>query len=61
DGGLGRALGFLKKRTGNFSPYPRRFSISSEGVQLHDDILRVGAMFPGLPKSEPQTDHGPSR
>ncbi|MGM0482218.1 MAG: ATPase domain-containing protein, partial [Pseudomonadota bacterium] len=33
DGGLGRALGFLKKRTGNFSPYPRRFSISSEGVQ----------------------------
>ncbi|XGA81686.1 hypothetical protein OR573_07005 [Halomonas sp. CH40] len=59
EGGLGRAIGFLKKRTGNFSEYPIRFSITSDGVQLHDDILRVGATFPSLPKSEPSSSRGP--
>lgn len=50
-GGLGRVIGILKKRTGPFKNHPVRFSITSSGVRIHEAYESFDSLVPGLASS----------
>lgn len=52
DGGLGRVIGMLKKRTGDFNRYPLRFSITSSGIRIHESFQSLDSLIPGLSSTD---------
>ena len=48
EGGLGRVIGVLKKRTGDFHRYPVRFSITSSGIRIHEAYESLDSLIPGM-------------
>ena len=61
EGGLGRVIGVLKKRTGDFNRYPVRFSITSSGIRIHEAFESLENLIPGLKRTESLSADASSR